>query len=212
MRLVRTSGTFSYISGYASFLSFVSFLAIGYNMARGWRLKNNISPMLALVLVVGAMFTTGSRAPVFTLIATGPIILWLAASNGLLSSRTAMRLCVLIPVIAIAALSISPRATEAFMARAGEGRFVLYAHASIFAVRSDHRGALLWTCFGLWHRNHEQCRLHNNGNHGPMVAARPISRRRNGTGNGRAWRDRIAAQLLFTMPNRCVFLPLGDIV
>ena len=89
-------------------------------MARGWRLKNNISPILALVLVVGAMFTTGSRAPVFTLIATGPIILWLAASNGLLSSRTAMRLCVLIPVLAIGALSISPRATEAFMARAGE--------------------------------------------------------------------------------------------
>jgi hypothetical protein len=119
--LVRTSGTFSYISGYATFLSFVSFLAIGYNMARGWRLKKNISPILALVLAVGAMFTTGSRGPVFTLIATGPIILWLAASNGLLSSRTAMRLCVLIPVLAFGALSISPRATEAFMARAGSG-------------------------------------------------------------------------------------------
>lgn len=117
--LVRTSGTFSYISGYTSFLTFVSFLAIGYNMARGWRLKSNISPMLALVLVVGAMFTTGSRSPVFTLIATGPIFLWLAASNGLLSFRTAIRLCVLIPVLAIGALSISPRAFEAFMARAG---------------------------------------------------------------------------------------------
>ena len=35
--LVRTSGTFSFISGYAAFLSFVAFLAIGYNMARGWR-------------------------------------------------------------------------------------------------------------------------------------------------------------------------------
>jgi hypothetical protein len=118
--LVRTSGTFSYISGYGSFLSFVSFLAIGYNMARGWRLKKNISPILALVLAVGAMFTTGARAPVYILIATGPIILCLAAINGVLSSRTAMRLCVLIPIVAIAALSVSPRATEAFMARAGE--------------------------------------------------------------------------------------------
>ena len=118
--LVRTSATFSYISGYATFLSFITFLAIGYNMARGWRLKKNIGPTLTLVLAVGAMFTTGSRGPVFTLIATGPIILWLAASNGLLSSRTAMRLCVLIPVLAFGALSISPRATEAFMARAGE--------------------------------------------------------------------------------------------
>ena len=117
---MRTAGTFSYISGYVSFLSFVSFLAIGYNMARGWRLKNNISAMLALVLVVGAMFTTGSRSPVFTLIATGPIILWLAASNGLLPSRTAIRLCLLIPVLAIGVLNISSRATEAFMARASE--------------------------------------------------------------------------------------------
>ena len=53
------------------------------------------------------------------------------------------------------------------MERAGEARFVLYAHAIIFAVRSDHRGALLWTCFGLWHRNHAHCRLDNNGDRGP---------------------------------------------
>ena len=58
---VRTSGTFSYISGYTAFLNFIALLAIGYNMAHGWRLKNNIIPLLALTLVVGAMFTTGSR-------------------------------------------------------------------------------------------------------------------------------------------------------
>ena len=118
---VRTSGTFSYISGYTAFLSFIGFLAIGYNMTRGWRLKKNMAPVLALALVIGAMFTTGSRAPVWTLLATSPVILWLAASRGVLSSRTAMRLCVLIPVIAIVALSVSPQAAEAFMARAAEG-------------------------------------------------------------------------------------------
>jgi hypothetical protein len=118
--LVRTSGTFSYISGYTAFLSFIGFLAIGYNMACGWRLKKNMAPVLALALVIGAMFTTGSRGPVYTLLATSPFILWLAATSGVLSSLTAMRLCVLIPVIAIVALSISPRATEAFMSRSGE--------------------------------------------------------------------------------------------
>src|SRR5215831_1153520 len=41
---VRTSGTFSYISGYATFLSFLAFLAVGYNMAYGWRIKN-ITPI-----------------------------------------------------------------------------------------------------------------------------------------------------------------------
>src|ERR1700730_6855032 len=118
---VRTSGTFSYISGYTAFLSFIGFLAIGYNMTRGWRLKKNMAPVLALALVIGAMFTTGSRGPVWTLLATGPVILWLAAARGVLSSRTAMRLCVLIPVIAIVALSVSPQAVEAFMARAASG-------------------------------------------------------------------------------------------
>jgi hypothetical protein len=120
MDLVRTSGTFSYISGYTAFLGFIGFLAIGYNMTRGWRLKNNMAPILALTLVIGAMFTTGSRGPIYILLATSPFILWLAASRGVLSSRTAMRLCVLIPIIAIVALRVSPQATEAFMARAGE--------------------------------------------------------------------------------------------
>jgi hypothetical protein len=118
--LVRTSGTFSYISGYTTFLSFVAFLAIGYNMAHGWRLKNNITPLLALTLLVGAMFTTGSRAPVYILLAAGPIILGLAATSRVLPSQTAMRLCMLLPVITIVALNISPEAFQAFMERADE--------------------------------------------------------------------------------------------
>jgi hypothetical protein len=139
--LVRTSGTFSYISGYTAFLSFIGFLAIGYNMARAWRLKNNVAPVLALALVIGAMFTTGSRAPVYMLVGTSPFILWLAATRGVLSSRTAMRLCVLIPVIAIVALSISPRATEAFMARAGEADSS-YALERLFSPLYQTIGAL----------------------------------------------------------------------
>ena len=115
---VRTSGTFSYISGYTAFLSFVAFLAIGYNMARGWRLKNNIIPIVALSLVVGAMFTTGSRGPVWILLATGPVILWLAATSKVLSLQIAMRLCLLLPVITILALNLSPQAFQAFMERA----------------------------------------------------------------------------------------------
>jgi hypothetical protein len=117
--LVRTSGTFSYISGYVVFLNFIAFLAIGYNMAHGWRLKNNITPVLALILVVGAMFTTGSRGPIWILIATGPVILWLAAKSRILSRQIAMRLFMLVPVIIILALSVSPEAAvRGFMERA----------------------------------------------------------------------------------------------
>ena len=140
--IVRTSGTFSYISGYTAFLSFIGFLAIGYNMTRGWRLKKNMAPVLALALVIGAMFTTGSRGPVWTLLATGPVILWLAAARGVLSSRTAMRLCVLIPVIAIVALSVSPQATEAFMARAAGGGGLSETLERLFSPLYQTIGAL----------------------------------------------------------------------
>jgi O-antigen ligase/polysaccharide polymerase Wzy-like membrane protein len=117
---VRTSGTFSYISGYTTFLSFLAFLAIGYNMAYGWRIKN-IIPILALGLIIGAMFTTGSRAPVFYLLATSPVILWLAVTRRVLSRPAAMRLCMVLPIVTILALSASPRALQAFMERTQEG-------------------------------------------------------------------------------------------
>ena len=117
MDLVRTSSTFSYISGYTAFLSFVSFLAIGYNLSRGWRIKNNIAPVLALTFVVGAMFTTGSRAPVYTLVATGPVILGMAVVGRVLAPRTAMRLCILLPVLAFVAVNLSSRAFEGFIDR-----------------------------------------------------------------------------------------------
>src|SRR5262249_51544999 len=86
----------------------------------GWRIKNNIAPILALTLTVGAMFTTGSRAPVYILVATGPVILWLAASRRVLRIQTAVRLCFLLPIVVFVALNLSPRAVDAFTQRATE--------------------------------------------------------------------------------------------
>ena len=116
--LVRTSGTFSYIQGYTAFLTFVSFLAIGYNLAQGWRVKNNLLPLCALTLVVGAMFTTGALTPVYTLLVMAPIILWLATIRRILALQTALRLFVILPIITLVALNVSPRAFDAFVNRA----------------------------------------------------------------------------------------------
>jgi hypothetical protein len=118
--LIRTSGTFSYISGYSTFLSFIAILALGYNIAQGWRIKGNIIPLAALTLVVGAMFTTGSRTPVYSLIATAPVILWWAMLRGVLPLRTAVRLSILIPIMALVAINVSPQAFEAFADRASQ--------------------------------------------------------------------------------------------
>jgi len=118
--LVRTSGTFSYISGYSAYLSFIAFLAIGYNMAQSWRIKGNVVLLLALTVVIGAMFTTGSRGPIFTLIATGPIIFWLAVTGRILALRTAVRMAVTVLVVGFVALNLSPRAYEGFSNRVSE--------------------------------------------------------------------------------------------
>jgi hypothetical protein len=139
--LVRTAGTFSYVSGYTAFLGFVGFLAIGYNMAQGWRLKNNTMPLLALTLVVGAMFTTGSRAPVYTLLAASPVILWLAATSRVLPGRTAMRFICLVPIMALIAVSVSPEAFQAFMQRSSEADSS-YTFMRMFSPIDQTMGAL----------------------------------------------------------------------
>jgi hypothetical protein len=116
--LVRTTGTFSFISGYTTYLSFIAFLALGYNMAQGWRIRNNFAPLAALAVVVGAMFTTGSRGPVYTLVATAPLILSWAVMSRILAPVIAVRLCVVLPIIAAVALAVSPGAFDAFVQRA----------------------------------------------------------------------------------------------
>jgi hypothetical protein len=132
MDVVRTSGTFSYISGYTTFLSITAFIAIAYNMSQGWRLKNNLLPLVALPLVVGAMFTTGSRGPVFILIAVAPFILLFALKERMFSTQTAVRLCLLAPLIIILALNVSPKAFQAFADRAGEAD-LSYTLARLFS-------------------------------------------------------------------------------
>jgi hypothetical protein len=118
---VRTSGTFSYISGYTTFLGFIALLAIGYNMARGWRVWEDKTTLAALTLVVGAMFTTGSRAPVFSLIVAIPVILGLGLLGKALSPKTTMRMFLLIPIIGVTSVWLSPAALQAFSDRAREG-------------------------------------------------------------------------------------------
>ena len=116
--LVRTSGTFSYITGYTTFLTVIALLAIGFNSAQGWRLKNNLVPVTALVLVVGAMFTTGSRTTFYSLFATAPLFLILGLRAGVLTTNVAVRLCALLPLIVFAAMNLSPEAVQAFSHRA----------------------------------------------------------------------------------------------
>src|SRR6202035_2341561 len=74
---VRVTGTFSYISGYASYLFATAILILAILGTIGWRFKRNLWIYLALGMTLLGMLMTGSRGPVFTLILLFPLYWWL---------------------------------------------------------------------------------------------------------------------------------------
>lgn len=62
---VRVTGTFSFITGYGSYLQVVSLLALTLLTVSGWRLRGSLQTYAALALTVMGMLMTGSRGPVF---------------------------------------------------------------------------------------------------------------------------------------------------
>jgi hypothetical protein len=59
---VRVTGPFSYISGLASYMLFVAAGLIGILFAARWRVQSNVLVWLCLLLTVGVIPMTGSRA------------------------------------------------------------------------------------------------------------------------------------------------------
>ncbi|MEQ1688199.1 MAG: O-antigen ligase family protein [Sphingopyxis sp.] len=89
---VRTSGTFSYIGG------MITFVILVVPMISAMLFTNRLTPMdrrwayLALMLSLGASFTTGARTPIFVLGLGLPILFGIAVMRGLLSVRLFLRL------------------------------------------------------------------------------------------------------------------------
>lgn len=73
---VRVTGTFSFITGYASYVQVISLLAFSALSVRRWRIRGSLGLYLALAVTVLGMLMTGSRAPVFQLLLSLPIY-WL---------------------------------------------------------------------------------------------------------------------------------------
>jgi hypothetical protein len=73
---VRVTGTFSFITGYASYVQVISLLALSALSVRRWRIRGSLVLYVALVVTVVGMLMTGSRAPVFQLLLSLPIY-WL---------------------------------------------------------------------------------------------------------------------------------------
>jgi hypothetical protein len=110
----RTTGTFSYIGGYTTFLSAMTWLGVGLVASKNWRLRGNVRALLLLVTSLAATFTTGSRAPVFALIIASPLALFVLGSGGLISMRNVLRFCVVWAILAVAISLIASDAIDAY--------------------------------------------------------------------------------------------------
>jgi hypothetical protein len=79
---VRVTASFSYITGYGSYLIAITILVLAYLAAVRWRLKGSVAVFAALGAAFLGMLMTGSRGPVFTLSLLFPLYWWLAVVRG----------------------------------------------------------------------------------------------------------------------------------
>jgi hypothetical protein len=137
----RTSGTFSYIGGYTTFLTVMFSLAAGLATSERWRVSGNLLILSLLAVSTAAMFTTGSRAPIYTLILTSPLMLLIWRSRRLISMKDVVRIGVICAIMWVAVSLIAPDAIEAYSYRA--------QHSDDPIIRIFSPVIELWGVFGL---------------------------------------------------------------
>ena len=114
----RTTGTFSYPGGYTAFLTVMLYLGAGLAASKNWRLSGNLWPWALVVVTIAAIFTTGSRAPIYASALTAPVVLYIWASRGVLSSGNLLKIGLACVSISIIVTLIAPQAIEAYQYRA----------------------------------------------------------------------------------------------
>jgi hypothetical protein len=114
----RTTGTFSYPGGYSTFLTVMLYLALGLAASKNWRVSGNVWPWTLLVVSIAAIFTTGSRAPIYATVLTAPVVLYIWASRGIMSLGNLVKIAFACLAIATAVTFIVPEAIEAYNYRA----------------------------------------------------------------------------------------------
>ncbi|MEN2785430.1 O-antigen ligase family protein [Sphingomonas qilianensis] len=90
----RTSGTFSYIGGFTTFLMMAVPLAAALLLASVPKRRTLLLVTAALALSIGAAATTGSRTPIFVFAASIPLMLIIAAWKRLLPPRIILRIVI----------------------------------------------------------------------------------------------------------------------
>src|SRR6202043_108788 len=91
-QFVRVTATFSYITGYGSYLVAITILVLAYLAATRWRLRRSLIAHLALGMAMLGILMTGSRGPVFMLALLFPFYWWLSVMRGRDGGATFARL------------------------------------------------------------------------------------------------------------------------
>lgn len=115
---VRVTSTFSYITGYSTYLVVVAFLALSVLATTRWRLRGNWVSYAAFAATLMGMFMTGSRGPVLMLGLLFPLYWWLAVARERGGGRTMARLLLALGLVAGFIGFTAPDAVEAFYGRA----------------------------------------------------------------------------------------------
>jgi hypothetical protein len=114
---VRVTGTFSYITGFSSYLLCTAILLLGMLASAGWKLRRQMLSYAALALTLLGMLMTGSRGPVFSLVLVFPLY-WLLAMRERGSGTMVGRIALGVGLIAAFITYSAPEAAEAFRGRA----------------------------------------------------------------------------------------------
>jgi hypothetical protein len=117
-QFVRVTASFSYITGYGSYLIAMTILVLAYLAATRWRLRRSVAAYAALGMALTGLFMTGSRGPVLIVALLFPIYCWLSVIRGGQGGATFSRLLLGLGLIAALLGSVGSDAVSAFTGRA----------------------------------------------------------------------------------------------
>jgi hypothetical protein len=114
----RITGTFTYITGYTTYLTLVFLMAMSSAVSEG-RKQVRCALYGVLGLSLANLFMTGSRGPFLTLGASLVILLALTRhSSSFVRRHVMVTVCVVLPLVGLLASNLFPEALTAFQERA----------------------------------------------------------------------------------------------
>jgi hypothetical protein len=118
---VRVTATFSYITGYSSYLFAVTILLLGILATIQWRFRRNLIFYVALGMTMLGILLTGSRGPLVLLAAAFPFYWWLAVARERGAGATFSRLILAVGVVVMLISYTASDAVDAYLGRAAGG-------------------------------------------------------------------------------------------